>query len=367
MKVVFFAGFSKSILLFNSELISSMVAAGHDVTCIGPESEYKEQFEALGASFISVSFNRHSANPIKGISVTKKLVKIFKENKFDVFYGFTAVPATYGVYAAKIAGIKHIFVGVTGAGKVVQSRPGLFNKTVRAALTAMLKMSFKCCEKVFFLNYENLNYFVKHKIVKESQCVKVGGSGVNMNKHTPCELPKNDYFLFIGSLMVFKGIKEYMQAARLVKRDYPNAEFHIVGEIDNRISAISKAELDEYINDNSVIYEGYQNDVRPFLRDCRYFVLPSYSEGIPTCVLEAMATGRPIITTDAPGCRETVINHKNGLIVPVKDAEALKDAMIYLIEHPEEAEEMAASSLEEVKNKFDVNVVNTTMMDAMNL
>lgn len=367
MKVALFAGHSKAILQFHTELITEIISRGHEVVCIGPELEFKEQFQKIGAEFIHIHFNRHSINPLSGISIIKTLSKVLKENKIDIYYGFTAVPSVYGVISAKKAGIKNIYMGITGAGKIVQSRKGMFNKFIRIALSVMYKNSIKKCRKVFFLNDDNINYFVKHKLISKDKCVKTGGSGVNLTRFQPRPVPENDSFLFIGALLKFKGICEYMEAARLVRKEYPNSEFHIVGEIDKRVSAITQEELDEYVNDGSVICHGYQNDVKPFLNDCRYFVLPSYSEGIPTCVIEAMATGRPIITTDAPGCNETVIDGKNGFLVPVKNVEKLKEKMIYMIEHPNEIEKMAKYSRRLVEERFDVEIVNSIMIKTMEL
>ncbi len=367
MRVVFFAGRSSSLVQFNSELIESVVKNGHEAVCLAPDDECRHKLEALGAEFVLIQFNRSSINPFKGIGVINKLKKFFKSNQFDAYYGFTAAPATYGVFAAKKAGIKHIFVAVTGAGKIVQKRKGLLNVFLRFVLSNLYKASLKNCEKVFFLNYDNMEYFTKHKIVKEEQCVKIGGTGVNTSNFAEKPIPDKHYFLFIGALLKFKGIMEYMDAARLVRKKHPEAEFHIVGGIDDRFSAITESELDEYVKDGSVIYDGFQSDVKPFLENCRYFVLPSYSEGIPTSVLEAMATKRPILTTIAPGCRETVEDGKNGFLVPIKDVEALSDKMIHFIDHPEEIEKMAEYSLELVREKFDVNVVNKVIIDTMGL
>lgn len=367
MKIAFFSGFSKSILSFNSELVTKISESGHEIVCIGPEEGYKEQFQSLGANFIQVKFNRHSTNPFDILLRIKKLKKVFRENNFDAYYGFTTVGATVGAISAKLAGIKRIYVAITGAGKVVLPKKGLFNNFLRLALFFLYRMSLKNCEKVFFLNNQNKQFFIKHKIVRTDQVVKVGGSGVNLEKFTPQPLPEKNSFLFVGSLLKLKGIMEYMQAAYLVKKKHPEAEFHIVGEIDERLSAISKEELDKYVDNGTVVYHGYQNDVRPYYVKCRCFVLPSYTEGIPTCVIEAMATKRPIITTFAPGCSETIIDNKEGFLVPVADVISLAEKMNYMIEHPGETEKMAEASLIRVKQEFDVNKVNEVMMKAMQL
>ncbi|MBQ7960087.1 MAG: glycosyltransferase family 4 protein [Clostridia bacterium] len=367
LKIVFFAGKTSAIINFNSELIKNIVDNGHEVICLGPEDDCKEKIEKLGAKYAKIQLNRNSTNPLVVLNVIKRLKKYFRDNKFDLYYGFTTVPATYGSIAAKLAGIKNIYVAITGAGKIVLPKKGIFEKFVRLVLICLYKISLSGCKKVFFLNNQNMEFFLKHKIAKQTQAVRVGGSGVNLEKFTPKPLGDRNSFLFVGSLLKLKGIMEYMEAARMVKKKYPDAEFHIVGEIDERLSAISQDELNTYVCDGTVIYHGYQTDVRPYFAQCSCFVLPSYTEGIPTCVIEAMATQRPIITTHAPGCSETIVDGEDGFLVPVGDAEALADKMIYMIEHRKDAEKMALSALERVKQNFDVRKVNEKMIKTMSL
>lgn len=367
MKIMVFAGLSKSILLFNRDLVISMIAKGNEVICVGPEDDCASEFTSIGAKFIQVPFNRYSTNPLTGLKVISAIKKIIKEEKVDLYYGFQAVPVTYGVMGAVYGKCPHIYAAMTGAGKIVQDRPGFFNKFIRIVLTLFTKVSLKKCRRVFFLNEDNLIYFIEHNIVDKAQAVKVNGSGVNTIKFAYTERNNNSSFLYVGALLRLKGIIEYMEAARIVKRKYPNAEFVVVGGIDIRLSAITEEELQQYVNDGTISYAGYQKDVVPFYKNCSVFVLPSYSEGIPTSVLEAMSVGRPIITTDATGCRETVEEGINGFKVPVGNIEALAEKMIWFIENHGEAEVMGKRARKMAEEIFDVEIVNKAMMETMNL
>ena len=367
MKVLIFAGLSKSILLFNRDLVISMISRGHEVICVGPENDCSSEFSAIGARFIQLPFNRYSTNPFTGIRIINKLKNIIKNEHVDLYYGFQAVPVTYGVVAASMARCPNIYAAMTGAGKIVQNRPGLFNKFIRLVLSSFTRVSLKKCRSVFFLNEDNLKYFIDHHIVNKQQAVKVNGSGVNVNRFAYKEIEKNNSFLFVGALLRLKGIIEYMEAARLVKRDYPDAEFVVVGGIDIRLSAITEEELKPYIDDGIIKYAGYQKDVLPFYEHCTVFVLPSYSEGIPNSVIEAMSVGRPILTTDATGCRETVEDGVNGFKVAVGDVETLAKKMKWYIENPNETVSMGKKSRVFAEQKFNVELVNKNMLETMNL
>ena len=158
-----------------------------------------------------------------------------------------------------------------------------------------------------------------------------------------------------------------MQAARIVKEKYNDARFLLVGPYDSNPSALKPEELQPYIDDGIIEYFGEASDVRPYLEMCNVFVLPSYREGTPKTVLEAMATGRAVITTDATGCRETVVDGENGYLVPIKDVDALSGAMVDLIENPDKIPQMAENGLQMVKEKFDVNIVNNKINSTMRL
>lgn len=212
-----------------------------------------------------------------------------------------------------------------------------------------------------------------HLLDADKPTVVVNGSGVNVQDFDVMPLPKDDAgvvkasFLLIARLLGDKGVREYAESARIIKAQYPEAEFHLVGWIDDNPSAISKADLDEWIADSLLKYWGKLSDVRPAIAASSVYVLPSYREGTPRTVLEAMAMGRAIITTDAPGCRETVSHGVNGYLVGVKSVDDLVQCMQYFIEDPKLIEYMGQRSREIALNKYDVHQVNKHMMAEMDI
>ena len=225
---------------------------------------------------------------------------------------------------------------------------------------------------VFFQNSDDEQLFRQLNILTPMQnSAIVNGSGVNTKTFAQVPLPAvNGHavnFLFIARLLNDKGVQEYAAAARIIKAKYPEAIFHIVGYLDSNPSSISQAELDSWIEDGTIQYWGRLSDVRPAIEAAHVFVLPSYREGTPRTVLESMSMGRAIITTNAPGCRQTVEVNRNGFLVEVKAVEGLADAMEKFITQPALIQTMGQASREIAETKYDVEIVNQFMFDKMNL
>lgn len=193
------------------------------------------------------------------------------------------------------------------------------------------------------------------------------GSGVNLDKFTVQPMPKTFGFLCISRLIRDKGVYEYLEACRKIKAIHPEVRCLFVGPFDTNPSSLKKEELQQFIDDGIIEYFGEQSDVVPYISQCSVYVLPSYREGTPKTVLEAMACGRAVITTDAPGCRETVDDKVNGLLVPVKDVDSIVEAMEYLISHQDEMNRMAKLGRKKAEEVFDVNKVNATICETMGL
>ena len=219
-------------------------------------------------------------------------------------------------------------------------------------------------EKVFFQNPDDESLFQNLGIIKTSdnKSVVVNGSGVDLKKFNTSPFPTKIQFLLIARLLGDKGVREYFKAAKAVREKRPDIKFGLVGWIDNHPDAISKQELDERIDAGDIFFYGRMDDVKPAISESSVYVLPSYREGTPRTVLEAMAMGRPIITTDAPGCKETVKDGINGYIVKVKSSQALVKAMFSFIEQPELIESMGNNSRKIAEDKYDVDKVNKHMM-----
>lgn len=366
MKIIVFAGFSKSLIHFRKELLIRMVEKGNFVIAVGPEAGYESQLKEIGVAFKQIEFNRLSLNPLSDIKLIINLVKLMAIEKPDLYFGYTIKPVVYGAIAAYLSGTKKRYSMVTGLGSVFIEGDEK-KKYVKSIVKILYKIGFIFSNKVFFQNKDDIKDMIRMRLIKREKCIQVNGSGVNLEYYVQSAIPKNDVFLFIGSLMRDKGIIEYLRASEMVKKRYPQAEFWVVGPKDSRLSGITGAELDYYITNGYIHYFGETDDVRPYLDKCRYYVLPSYREGTPRSVLEAMATGRPIITTDVPGCRETVVDGLNGFLVPVKNFKLLADKMLWMIEHTSKVKTMGEESLKIVQNKYDVLKINDIMMHYMNL
>jgi len=248
---------------------------------------------------------------------------------------------------------------------------------------SLYRLSLRYSRRVFFQNPDDRDTFVAMGLVAHGQAEVVNGSGVDLEHFQYSRLPDQALrrdaegqrsdgpacvrFLLIARLLRSKGLGEFAAAARLIQRKYPHAEFHLVGPFDTNPAGLKPEEVRSWENEGLLQFHGEQADVRPFFRDCHVYVLPSYREGLPRTILEAMAMGRPIITTDAPGCRETVVDGDNGFLVPVRDAPALAQAMEQFILHPELMEQMGRRSRKIAEDRFDVNKINDRILQLMEL
>jgi glycosyltransferase involved in cell wall biosynthesis len=254
-----------------------------------------------------------------------------------------------------IEGLGYAFGGVSW-----QKRP------VGLIVRNLYRMALKFSAGVFFLNPDDRDLFLKLGLIpREVKTTLLNGIGVDLDWYSPCVLPDRPVFLLIARLLVDKGLREYYQAAKQLKSRYPQARFLLAGDLDENPMCIRAKELETWRLDGAIEYLGHLDDVRPAFAAARVYVLPSYREGTPRTVLEAMAMGRPIVTTDAPGCRETVVEGRNGFLVPVRDVEALAVAMERFILEPELAERMGKESLAIAREKYDVHKINAVIMRVM--
>jgi glycosyltransferase involved in cell wall biosynthesis len=258
-------------------------------------------------------------------------------------------------------GIRHLYALVTGLGYS-------FTRRWLSLIVGLLyRGALGLCRNVMFQNPDDRAFFIQKGIADAGKCTVVNGSGVDLDHYYPTPLPSELVFLLIARLLKDKGIREYVQAARLVRRSRPDARFILVGPRDPGPAAVPEAELASWVSQEGIEYRGPTEDVRAAITEAMVFVLPSYREGTPRTVLEAMAMCRPIITTDVPGCRETVIEGVNGFLVPAKDAVRLAGAMLRFASDLSLASRMGRASREIVENKYDVRRVNQQMLLSMGL
>ena len=368
MKVVVLSSFTTSLFWFRIDMMKSFLDAGYEVLAVGeaPEAEWVQRFQELGIRYRQIPVQRNGTNPIRDLKTLKALYALLKEERPDKIFSYQAKTVIYGGMAASLLGIREVYPLIAGVGSVFLGE-GLKKKLVRKILVAEYKLGMKHAPRVFFQNRDDLAVFTSNGILPAEKAVMLNGSGVNVDKFNPTALPKETSFLCISRLIRDKGVCEYLEAARKIHQLHPQVRCVLVGPFDTNPSAIKPEELQPYLDDGSVEYVGEQKDVAPWLRDCTAYVLPSYHEGTPKTVLEAMASGRPTITTDAPGCRETVEDGVNGYLVPVKDVDAIVAAMEKIIADPASTAQMAANARRIAEEKYDVRKVNLKIRETMNI
>lgn len=374
MRFLILASLSGSLTGFRKPLIQALVDNGLEVHAAAPEllanSKVVNELSAMGVTCHDAALSRTGINPIADVKAMFALRRLMKEIKPDYFVGYTIKPVIYGNLAAWLAGVPHRFALITGLGYTFIGGQGVKRKLVSKLAHTLYKAALSKSHKAFFQNPDDEALFRELGLLpKGTPSVVVNGSGVPVHEYpnTPAPHHAQPKFLLIARLLGDKGVREYAAAAQIVKQQHPDVEFNLVGRIDENPNSISQAELNGWVADNTLVAHGQQPDVKPYIADCSVYVLPSYREGTPRTVLEAMSIGRAIITTDAPGCRETVIDGVNGFLVPVKDANALANAMVKFIEQPELIATMGKRSREIAEQKYDVGIVNKQMLDGMGL
>lgn len=368
MKIAVLSSHTPSLFWFRMDMMKSFQTLGHEVIAIGdePTDAWGKVFEENDIKYFAADIKRNGMNPFDEIKAVKSLRRILKAEMPDKIFTYQAKTIIYGSIAANQLGINEIYPLIAGLGSVFLGNS--FRMTVVAHILKIeYRLALKNAAKVFFQNSDDIDFFVKEHLLSKDKIVKIHGSGVNLDRFKPQTLPDKAAFLCISRLIRDKGVLEYLDAARIVKSQNPTVRFLLVGPFDTNPSAISPELLQQYIDDGTVEYFGEQKDVRPFLEQCSIFVLPSYREGTPKTVLEAMASCKAVITTDAPGCRETVQDGVNGYLLPIKNVEAIVKKMNFLIANPHVVKNMAEAGRKMAEEKFDVKKVNSTICSTMDL
>jgi len=367
-KIFFVASYADSLINFRLQLMQEFLAKGYEVVALAPyDKVVKQSLENLNIRFIAIPLQRNGTNPINDIKLFFTLKKLFQTEKPNIVFAYTIKPVVYASLAAHSAGISQIYSLMTGTGYAFLNH-SVKSKLIGLIARKLLKAALNKNTKIFFQNPDNLTFFIKENLIDTNQPVAVvNGSGVDCTFFYPAPHPEHLSFLMIARLLYYKGVREYVNAAQRLKIHYPDVRFCLVGWLDTNPESINQSELDDWIKNGDIEYLGKLSDVRNSIADASVYVLPSWNEGMPRTVLEAMAMARPIITTDTPGCKETVIPHHNGLLVPGKDVEALYKAMEYFILSPEKVSAMGAASRNIAQEKYDVNKVNNNMLVEMQI
>ena len=371
-KFLLIAGYPDSLLNFRGPLLRALLAEGLEVHVAAPDLPVtclkRQELEALGVHVHEVTLKRAGMNPLADLKTVYHLWRLMRSIKPDFLLGYTIKPVIYGNLAAWLAGVPKRYALITGLGYAFQGEGGL-RSWLKRIVQGLYRTALGKTYKVFFQNPDDEALFTTLGIIKPSdqKTVVVNGSGIDVSSFTVAPLPEVTQFLLIARLLGDKGIREYVKAAAIVRHQYPDTCFGLVGWIDENPDAISEDELHHWIESGDVQFYGRLNDVKPAIAQSSVYVLPSYREGTPRSVLEAMAMGRPIITTDAPGCRETVVDGDNGFLVPVKAIDELALAMLKFIERPELIAHMGNRSRQIAEEKYDVDKVNAHMLKEMGI
>lgn len=371
--ILIISSYAPSLIIFRLPLIKELLSKGNKVSIATTKYKFtgklKNQLINLGVDIYIYSLSRSGLNFFRDLRSFREMRSIVQNCKPDILIAYTAKPVIYsGIILKNFPKISY-YPLITGLGYTFTS-DNTFKRTILKNLMIKLyKEGLKSASKVIFQNKDDKNLFNKLKIIKKKNLSRVvNGTGVDLKSYPFSILPSKPIFLMISRLLVDKGVREYVQAAKIVRLRFPKVIFQLAGSLDENPSGISLNELKLWIKQKNIQYLGEIESVKSILKLCRYYVLPSYREGTPRSTLEALSTGRPVITTDVPGCRETVIHKKNGLLVPPKNPKALAKAMIELLEKKDKTiKSMANESYLIAKKKYKIEKVNKSILSIIGL
>jgi len=364
-KIFFVANVQFTITHFRKELIAQLREMGHEVFLVCPNATGNLYVEP-DKHVIDLKISRGGINPFKDFMTLKELVVLFHKEKPDIIINFTVKPIIYSSIAAGffLKGSR-VFSNITGLGYVFTDSSAKA-WIIRFIVKSLYRLALLFNQKVFFQNPDDESFFVQSGIVRKDQVVALNGSGINLQKISISFIEKEKQsFIFVGRLLKDKGLNELVEAVLKLYLLYPQVKCYIVGGRDDNPNSFTEDQIKLFSRCPALIFLGHRKDALTLLQKCEVYVLPSYREGTPRSTLEAMATGLPIITTDAPGCRETVIDQENGFLVPVMNSEVLYEKMKFFLDHPESIPVMGKKSREYVEKKFNVIDVNQKILDVL--
>lgn len=343
---------------------------GYKVIVVTNPGSYADKMTAIGIEVVPITMARSIASPIKEINSVLKLIEIHKKYKPDLVHNISLKPILLGSIAAWIAGVPRVINAYTGLGYLFISSSwssSIFKKVVTPFLSLLFKR-----EQFYSIvqNKDDEALLMEQGLVKTEKYSLISGAGVDTShfKYTPEEPTDTPIVMFASRLLVDKGVREFIEACKILRTRNIGANYVVVGDVDEgNPSSINKSELNSWLEDQVVEWWGHRDDMYNVICSANVVCLPSYREGLPKILLEAASVGRAIVTTDVPGCRNIVTNNINGLIVNAKDAISLADAMESLVCSPAVRIEMGKAGRTLVENKFDVNIINRKTIDLYNL
>lgn len=362
-----------SIPNFRGALVRAWVCAGAHVFALAPDydADSRDAVRRLGAEPVDYRLARVGRNPFADLQAVAELARILARLRPDATFSYFVKPVIYGNLAARLVGIGRRFSMVEGAGYVFSDSPApsLRRRALRMLVSRLYRIGLQGAERIFFLNRDDIALFVEGGLVDAARVVDIGGIGVELPDYA-CQPPRAEVpvFILVARLLAEKGVREYVAAARRIRALRPDIRFLLVGGTDANPGSVGTDELAAWAAEGIVEWSGHVADVRPWLARASVFVLPSYyREGVPRSIQEAMAMARAVITTDMPGCRDTVEPGRNGLLVPPRDIDALCRAMQFFIDDPARCVSMGEASRQLAHERFDVRRSTRLMLTAMGL
>ena len=350
MKILVLSNFGMGLYKFRKELLQELIKQYHEVYISLPNDEYVPMLENLGCKYIESKVDRRGKNPINDLKLLFSYIKMINKIKPDIVLTYTIKPNVYGGLACRITKTPYL-PNITGLGTAVE------NKGIMQKITLILyKLGLKDAKNIFFQNNSNRDFFIEKGIIKNKSIV-IPGSGVNIDQHNFEEYPEdkdNIKILFIGRIMKDKGIDELLEAAKQIRNNHKDIEFHTIGFCEENYQDL----FTDYNKDGIIYYHGQQDDVHEFIKNSHAIILPSYHEGTSNVLLEAASTGRPILASNVPGCKETFDEGISGIGLEVKSVDSLVNAINKFYELPyEEKRQMGIAGRNKIQKEYDRKIV----------
>lgn len=356
MKVILVANTAWYLYNFRLPLAQALRDCGVEVVLMAPYDAYADHLQQAGFRWENFSLVRRSLNPWRELSAVIRLVRLYRRERPDVVHHFTIKAVLYGSLAARLTGVPQVVNAVTGLGY-------LFGEGGRArrALRRLVMLAYRRLlqgTQVIFQNAEDRDVFLQNGLVQPGQIALIPSSGVDLERFRPQPEPEGTPVVMLAARLLWdKGVGEFVQAAQILRRRGVDARFVLVGDTyDGNPSAVPQGQLQSWQDAGVVEWWGWRDDMAQVFASAHVVCLPSYREGLPKSLIEAAACGRPVVSTDAPGCRDAVVPGETGLLVPVQDAEALADALEELLVHPEVRRKMGAAA-RQFASRFSVEQV----------
>ena len=352
-----------TVLNLRMGLLRALQAKGYRVAVAAPPARGSDQIEAAGIAFHPVRMSPTGTKPLSDAALLMRYVRLFRDERPAAILGFTVKPNVYGSLAARLCAVP-VINNITGLGTAFISKGVL-----ESLVTALYRLALRKSEVVFFHNEEDRDLFLGRGLVRSEQATVIPGSGIDLDKFQAAPLPglaDAPVFLLIGRLINEKGVREFVEAASKVKRGWPNARFQLLGDFASGPRAVGRDELDRWVDEGTIEYLGSSPDVRPFIAEADCIVLPSYREGLPRSLLEGAAMGRPLIATDAPGCRDLVEPEVTGYLCQVRSGPSLAETMEkFACLSPDERAAMGRQARQMVEDRFSDERVNEAYLKVL--